>query len=213
VTTPALNLNTNTVTIGMWIYPDGVQSSAAGLFVNRNPGTVAGLGYYNNDRLGYKWNNDAQPTWSFNSGLLIPTNVWSYVAVAVAPTNAILYLYNTNGLLSATNFVTHTNMTWGGSQSNIRIGSDNSVGTTFNGRIDEVAVFNRALTAAEILQLAGQSVTLKIAPSGASLQLTRPYGTLLEATNVAGPWTTNPAASPYVVVPSGDRRFYRVRLQ
>jgi hypothetical protein len=213
VTTPALNLNTNTVTIGMWIYPDGVQSSAVGLFVNRNSGTVAGLGYYNNDRLGYKWNNDAQSTWSFNSGLLIPTNEWSYVAVAVAPTSAVLYLYNTNGLQSATNVVAHNNMTWGGSQSNIRIGSDNSVATTFNGRIDEVSIFNRTLSAGEIMQLAGQSATVQIAPVGTNLQLNWPYGTLLEAKNITGPWTVNTNQSPYVVTPTGDRKFYRVQLQ
>jgi hypothetical protein len=212
VTTPPLNLNTNTVTIGMWIYPDGVQPSSVGLFVNRNSGTVAGLGYYDSDRLGYKWNNDAQSTWSFNSGLLIPTNVWSYVAVSVTPTNAVLYLYNTNGLQFTNNVVAHTNMTWGGSQANIRIGCDNTVARTFNGKIDEVAVFNRALTTAEIMQAAGAAVTLDAVRSGNQLQITWPYGTLLEATNLTGPWTTNMNASPYLVSPTGAQKFYRVQI-
>jgi len=211
VTTPALNLNTNTVTIGMWIYPDGIQPSAAGLYVNRNSGTVAGLGYYSNDRLGYKWNNDGSETWGFNSGLLIPTNIWSYVAVVVSPTNAILYLYNTNGLLSATNAVAHNNMTWGGSQANIRIGCDNSVATTFNGKIDEVAVFKRTLTSAEIIQLTGV-VNLQIAPVGGNLQLIWPYGTLLEAPDITGPWTTNLNTSPYVVAPIDAKKFYRIQI-
>lgn len=211
-TTPPLNLNTNTVTIGMWIYPDGVQPNAVGLYVNRNAGTVAGLGYYNNDRLGYKWNNDAQPTWSFNSGLLIPTNIWSYVAVSISPTNATLYLYNTNGLQFTNNLVAHTNMTWGGSQANIRIGSDNSVGTTFNGKIDEVAVFGRTLSTAEIMQAAGAAVTLGIVSAGSQLQVTWPYGTLLEAASLTGPWTTNSATSPYLVTPTGGAKFYRVQI-
>ena len=211
-TTPPLNLNTNTATIGMWIYPDGLQPNAVGLYVNRNSGTVAGLGYYNNDRLGYKWNNDGSSTWSFNSGLLIPTNVWSYVAVSITPTNAILYLYNTNGLQTATNVTTHNVMTWGGSQSLIRIGNDNSVGTTFNGKIDEVAVFNRALSTAEIMQAAGARVTVSLVPTGSQLQITWPYGTLLEATNLSGPWTTNVSASPYLVTPTGGQRFYRVQV-
>ena len=187
VTTPALNLNTNTVTIGMWIYPNGDQTAPAGLFVNRNAGTVAGLGYYGQTRLGYKWNNDGSETWGFSAGPLIPTNIWSYVAVAITPTNAILYLYNTNGLQMATNVTTHTNMTWGGSQANIRIGCDNSAGTTFNGKIDEVAVFNHALTTAQIMQLVGGAVTLNVAPSGSQLRITWSYGTLLEATNLTGP--------------------------
>jgi hypothetical protein len=196
----------------MWIYPDGIQPSAVGLYVNRNAGTVAGLGYYSNDRLGYKWNNDGSETWSFNSGLLIPTNIWSFVAVSITPTNAILYLYNTNGLLSATNTVAHNVMSWGGSESNIRIGSDNSVATTFNGRIDEVSVFNRSLTAAEILQVTGTAVNLNIAPMGNQLQITWPYGTLLEATSLTGPWSTNSAASPYLITPTGPQKFYRIQV-
>ena len=155
VTTPALNLNTNTVTIGMWIYPNGDQTGPSGLYVNRNSGTVAGLGYYGQTRLGYKWNNDGSETWGFNSGPLIPTNIWSYVAVAITPTNAILYLINTNGIQSATNTVAHNNMSWGGDQANISIGHDNYLSTVFNGKIDEVAVFNQALSASQIQGLTG----------------------------------------------------------
>jgi hypothetical protein len=155
VTTPALNLNTNTVTIGMWIYPNGDQTGPAGLYVNRNSGTVAGLGYYSTNRLGYKWNNDGSETWGFNTGPVIPTNIWSYVAVAITPTNAILYLINTNGIQSATNTVTHNNMSWGGDEANISIGHDNYLYTVFNGKIDEVAVFNHALSASQIQGLTG----------------------------------------------------------
>jgi hypothetical protein len=211
-TTPALNLNTNTATIGMWIYPDGVQPDSVGLFVNRNAGTVAGLGYYSTDRLGYKWNDDASPTWSFNSGLLIPPNVWSYVAVVIEPAQATLYLYNTNGLQTATNFTTHNNMSWGGSQSNIRIGRDNSIARTFNGRIDEVVVFSRALSQSEVLTLAGQATTpptLSIGRTGANVVLTWSAGTLLEATVITGPWTTNSASSPYTNTPTGAQKFFR----
>ena len=210
VVTPPLNLNTNTVTISLWIHPNGVQANSAGLFVNRNSGTVAGLSYYDNDRLGYKWNNDGSETWSFNSGLLILTDVWSFVALVVEPTQATLYLYNTNGLQSASNLVAHNTMSWGGNEADIRLGCNNN-GTLFNGRIDEVAVFKRALTAAEILQLTG-TVKLQAVPTGGQLQLTWPYGTLLQATSLSGPWTTNSATSPYLVTPLGPREFYRVRV-
>lgn len=215
VTTPPLNLNTNTATIGMWIYPDGDQTAPAGLYVNRNSGTVAGLGYYSTNRLGYKWNNDAAETWGFNTGPLIPPNIWSYVAVVVTPTNAILYLYNTNGLQSATNSIAHNNMSWGGSQANIRIGCDNSTATAFNGKIDEVAVFNRALSQTEVLTLAGQATTpptLSIQHVGANIVVTWSAGQLLEANDVTGPWTTNSVAtSPYTNAPAGARKFYRAQ--
>ncbi len=215
-TVPPLNLNTNTVTIGMWIYPEGIQPDAAGLLVNRNAGTVAGLGYYSNDRLGYKWNDDASATWSFNSGLLIPTDMWSYVAVSITPNNAILYLYNTNGLQSATNVTTHNVMSWGGDQSFIRIGTDTGVARVFNGKIDEVVVFNRALTQSEILQAAGVAAvvpTLSIQSVSGQIKLTWSPGILLEATNVAGPWTTNLNASPYQFTPTGPQKFYRAQAQ
>lgn len=37
-------------------------------------------------------------------------------------------------------------------------------------------------------------------------------GSLLEATNVLGPWATNPAVSPYTVVPTNAQMFYRLSL-
>jgi hypothetical protein len=214
-TTPPLNLNTNTATIGMWIYPEGIQPDSVGLFVNRNPGTQAGLGYYATNTLGYKWNNDGSETWGFNSGLLIPTNIWSYVAVVVEPTKATLYLYNTNGIQSAVNTTAHANMSWGGNQSLICIGTDNnSVAQTFNGKIDEVVVFNRALTQFEILQAAGKAVapTLSIQSVSSQIKLTWSAGILLEATNLNGQWTTNINTSPYQFTPTGPQKFYRARV-
>ena len=37
-------------------------------------------------------------------------------------------------------------------------------------------------------------------PNGKQFVLTWTYGTLLQATNVAGPWTTNTATQPYTVI-------------
>jgi hypothetical protein len=38
-------------------------------------------------------------------------------------------------------------------------------------------------------------------------------GTLLEATNLTGPWVTNTAQSPYLVTPTGAQKFFRVKVQ
>ena len=54
---------------------------------------------------------------------------------------------------------------------------------------------------------------LLIQNGGASLTLTWGPGTLLEATNVEGPWVTNNAASPYIVTPTEARKFFRLQLQ
>jgi len=54
-------------------------------------------------------------------------------------------------------------------------------------------------------------INMTVSRSGSGLQLTWPYGTLLQATNVTGPWTVNGNASPYSVTPTGPQMFYRVR--
>ena len=56
-------------------------------------------------------------------------------------------------------------------------------------------------------------MTLGFGFSGGSLQLSWSNGTLLQATNVTGPWITNNAASPLTVTPTGSKMFYRVKVQ
>ena len=56
-------------------------------------------------------------------------------------------------------------------------------------------------------------VTMFFNFSGSSLELSWSQGTLLEATNVTGPWTTNTATSPFTVSPTEARKFYRVQVQ
>ena len=56
--------------------------------------------------------------------------------------------------------------------------------------------------------------TMTLAKSGSSWQITWNFGTLLESTNVAGPYTqtagTTTGPSSYTVVPTGPAKFYRV---
>src|SRR5207253_6210535 len=68
-------------------------------------------------------------------------------AMVIYPDKAILYLANTNGLSSATNAIAHTSDVFG---NNWQIGHDNNSGNnngtrTFNGFLDEVAVFTKSL--------------------------------------------------------------------
>ncbi|HEY4416785.1 MAG TPA: SGNH/GDSL hydrolase family protein [Verrucomicrobiae bacterium] len=69
--------------------------------------------------------------------------------------------------------------------------------------IRELQVFGTA-TVASLTLLAG---------SGSGSHLAWPQGLLLEATNIAGPWFTNFAASsPYSLVTTGLQKFYRVKV-
>jgi hypothetical protein len=200
----------------MWIKPNGTQSDYAGLFMTRS-GTSAGIGYggdFSNNRgqLIYTWNNDS--TWTFQSGLNIPSDYWSFVAVVIDPAKATLYLYNTNAQLYATNAIPHTSESWAGPA---RIGGDpNNVTRTFNGDVDEVAVFNKALTPAEVSNLYNgvRPGLLTIHRSATNLTLGWSAGVLQEATSLGGPWSpVNGATAPsHTVTPSGAQKFYRVRV-
>ena len=219
VTVPALNLNTHTASFTMWILPYGGQSDYAGLFMTRSSGTIAGVGYggslsENASELVYTWNDNT--TWTFKSGLTIPNfgGYWSFVAVVIDSSKATLYLYNTNGLRSATNAIAHTTEGWGGSA---RIGGDpHGVERTFTGTIDEVAVFNYALTPEQVLSLYnGQSaIRLNVQRSGPNLILSWSQGTLQQANSVTGSWSNVSGAVPpsFSTTPTGTQKFYRVRV-
>jgi len=149
VTAPFGSLGTNTVTFTLWLYPIGSQASWSGLLVTRGGGVEGGLNYNDQSMLGYTWNNNS--TWSYVSGLVIPSDEWSFVATVIEPTRATLYLYNSSGQLSATNAIAHSSDVFGG---NWLIGADGtSGGRVFNGVIDELAVYTSALTPAQIEQL------------------------------------------------------------
>jgi hypothetical protein len=80
-------------------------------------------------------------------------------------------------------------------------------------------VFNSAFSATAINALylgVPVSATLTIAPSAPGhFTLTWPGGTLLESTNIAGPWTpvSGVTSSPATVTGGTAMKFYRVKLQ
>jgi hypothetical protein len=157
ITVPSWNISGNTVTLSAWIYPVSAEAAFDGIIFNRG-GVIAGLGYSGstdasgNFTLGYTWNNDGN-TYGWNSGLVPPANTWSMVALAVTPTNATLYLANANGVKAAIHTYPHVSLTFNG---NIALGSDpfNGSGSrVFDGRLDEVAVFNQALSPGQVMML------------------------------------------------------------
>lgn len=218
ITIPALNLNTNTLTITAWIYPAGSQAAYTGLFFCRNGGTVAGVNFDSAcENLGYTWNNNAS-TWGWSSGLQPPANQWSFIALVVQPAGATVYLINSNGQQSASNSVANPDQSFADPGT---IGTDTyaSAARVFNGRMDEVVVFHDALSTAQIQQLYANGhqlglVQVGLQKAGNDLNLTWPQGTLLQATNITGPWLamTNASSSLNVAL-TNAAMFYRVLLQ
>jgi hypothetical protein len=213
-TAPFGTLGIPNVTFTCWINPIGDQNDWAGLIVDRT-GAQGGLGYNASQMLSYTWNNNS--TWDFNSYLYIPTNTWSFCAMVIAPNAAHLYLYNTNGLGTAVNPIPHTPDAFGNSW---HLGNDaaGDPGRTFNGFIDEVAIFPSSLTAAQIDDLYATAtgrplVDIAIATSGTNVVLTWPQGSLLQATSLTGPWTTNTGAtSPYKLSPTEQQQYFKLSI-
>jgi hypothetical protein len=84
----------------------------------------------------------------------------------------------------------------------------------FSGAIDEVAVYNKALTAQQVQNHYMNSTHLSVVTSGKNLTITWPTGTLQASGNVSGPYTNViGATSPFTASMSGKQLFYRAQLQ
>jgi len=71
----------------------------------------------------------------------------------------------------------------------------------------------QSVTSAAVQLTVNPPLELNVQQAGEGLVLSWPQGTLLQATNVVGPWTTNTATSPYTNQPSSPQMFYRVLVQ
>jgi hypothetical protein len=96
-------------------------------------------------------------------------------------------------------------------------GAKYSVGSSDGTNFDEVAIYNHALTPAQVQAhyAAATSTTrpsIAISLTGGQVTLTWTAGTLQESEQVAGQYKDVPSAtSPYKVTPNTAERFYRVK--
>lgn len=157
----ALNLNSNTATISAWVKRNGQEDVFSGIVYSRDGETIAGIGsgstgepdWEGNHELFYSW-NDTEDTWAWHSGLIMPDKQWVFVALVLEPTKATLYLGRDGKLSSAVNTVNHGIEEFNGVT---RIGHDkkpNFPPRFFKGTIDDVRIYERALSQEEIEDLA-----------------------------------------------------------
>ena len=182
LTVPSLNMNTNTVTFTMWIYPNSdLISQNTGLLMWRNGADAAGVGFgtgsdvntatgRNMAELGYSWNTNSATVHDWHSGLYPVGGIWSFAAWVMSPNNTTIYLYYVNG--GKTNLLKQVAPFANGPESfsggKIWMGSDNySDANTFDGYIDEVAVFTNAMSETQVqgLFLRALGLTNGIAPN------------------------------------------------
>lgn len=141
VLTPPLNLQTNSITLSAWVKPDGIQPQFTGIITHENDSIPAGLLFGINNELIFQWNGIQ---WNWNSSLFVPVNEWSHVAVSITPDSATVYL---NGIPS-TYQQNLGPVHW---MDGIAIGRyANWFSRNFIGEIDEVCIWDRALTMEEV---------------------------------------------------------------
>ena len=174
VAVPVGNLRTNTVTFTAWLYPSGAQINWTGILMERGataPQVEAGIGFNDKGMLAYTWNGNS--TWSFDSGLAIPLNQWSFVAVAIEPTKATFDLDYVDATTGQTNYLSSANATpqlvqdcgtnlWHICQ-DFTDGSRNFVGS-----IDQVAVFTQTLSSSQIAALFAAGLGISEVPPAIS---------------------------------------------
>jgi hypothetical protein len=179
VQVPDVNFNSNTVTITAWVKRNGTQAPWAGIVLSREGTSPEGLHFGDIDDLRYTWNDN--DTWWFESGLIVPDGLWTFAALVVEPTKATILMSDSITYSSATNAVEHVVQTFDGTT---EIGRDNNGPTDkrlFDGRIDDVRIYNKSLDLGEILGLAGVEATL--------------YGPLEAVSNII-PRVPDPAVDP-----------------
>lgn len=159
----ALNLTANALTMTAWVYlyEEGLNG---GIVFHRANSSAAGFGVGANGHLQYNWNDDPQTT-GWDSGLALPLIQWAFVAWVATPTNSSLYVYSATGKKQATLVHSHPAVPFQGA---IGIGCDPQGGDAepvFNGMVDEVALFDRPLSNAELDQLYSAALGAFVPPA------------------------------------------------
>ena len=155
---PDYQVITDTTTYAAWI--NGWKAADWGGIVGSRTPTATELIFGDNDLLHYVWNDNSADTWRWDGGPEIPEDEWALAAMTIQPERATLYIYtDANGLTSGANEIPHIEQEIGV----LNIGWVDCCGGNryFRGIIDEVMIFDRALSEAEILKLARQGLAVE----------------------------------------------------
>ena len=165
VTIPAFNSPKTALTIVAWIKPDGTPDAYDGIVFSRGGNTVAGLDFQNDGQLGYHW-NDTADTYGWASGMTPVIGQWNFVALVVEPALGKIYLDDGSGLQSSENAVTHAAEEFNGP---FRFGADGNGSRFFKGTLDDVVIYDRALSAVEITALRDAGIAGTFVPATATV--------------------------------------------
>jgi photosystem II stability/assembly factor-like uncharacterized protein len=139
-----LNLNTNNFTLSCWIKAAELQNDRAVFAFFRGGSTTTGLGFSTGRKLSYHWDGSQ---WWWDPNVTVPADTWTHIALVVTPTAATIYM---NGI-GVTNSTSHSAEAF---DTPLYFGWDtNSSARRFTGEIDEVTIWNKALSQNEVREL------------------------------------------------------------
>jgi hypothetical protein len=230
---PAIEQVTNDLTIDAWIYDLGTTNNVIiDKFSTDNTGTF-GFGLWLNPQAGltYSMTGSGGRT-EFVEGHPVTGSTWHFVAVSVSESaNPAQGFFYVDGVLTGTfspppYSLRNTNSLWVGAS---LLGISSPTGSTYPwvGALDEVEVYNRALSTNELYAIYSADKAGKCKPCCylKTLTISKVTGTTVEvnwggcgilegATNVLGPWArVQNATSPYVIPATGLEMFYRTECQ
>jgi glucose/arabinose dehydrogenase len=171
---PSIDLTTG-MTLEAWVNPVSLNGFRTVLLKER-PGQLAYALYGNTDLGRPRGETFTSAGWSSSQGTSqLPLNTWSHLATTYDGTTLRLFV---NGALTGSVATTGSLLV---SVNPLRIGGNAIWGEYFNGRIDEVRIYNRALGAAE-LQL---DMTQPISAADATPPTVSSVAPAADATNVS----------------------------
>ena len=218
------SFNSPTGTIMFWMRSSGVSNPAGNpaTLVDRRHGNGSGCVIVQNTDGTLEFQADGGND-AFNSTLSVSDNSWHHVALTYDQTASGVVTIYIDGAVNAFNFNASA-WTWQPGQE-FELGFSNDPGRwqPYNGMLDDVRVYNRILSDAEVaLAFTGSLVDnaallLRLnfdAPpqTGFTLQWACPDAILQMAPNVTGPYTDLPTiVAPYPKAAQGSAKFFRYR--
>jgi hypothetical protein len=200
-----LNFATNNkISVGLWIYPTSyAASSYHKIFLSKQTGSGASqqgfdCGFTSSNIYLQTRNGSGDNMGGAGYGYSIPLNQWSYL-VMVKDVQNVSFYYNGNLVAS---YINSPSSTIGDNSSDLYIGKatwSNVNAESFAGKIDEVLIYNRALTETEVTALYNGCVqpTQASTPQGTTKLCINPG-----STNYTTSGATNATSYTWIITPS-----------
>ncbi len=150
--------NLSALSISAWVKPSAYGSASAESFVSTDSASPRGfyLGVYTSGRFRFSMSTNGANLNSLDTGsLTVDLNIWQHVLVTWDKVNTKFYK---NGVLietKATSFANNQDFT---TTNDLLIGARRSSAGFFDGNIDEVSIYNVALTQSDVTSIYGGGV-------------------------------------------------------